>query len=78
MAAKKIVRTASGLRDALFDQMDNLNAGTVAANEARAFAALSGNIIKSVEMQLKYEAMRIAGTAPALGQMKLVGHEPKA
>lgn len=75
---KKIVRTASGLRNALFDQLDALNNKTVVANDARAFSALAGNIIKSVEVQMRYEAMRADGLQPALSDMPLVVHEEQS
>lgn len=73
MAHKKVVRTAAGLRDTLFDQIDALKAKKISPLEARAFASLSSTIIKSVEVQLKFEAMKLAGDVPpSLAEMKLV------
>lgn len=76
MKSKKVERTASGLRDALFDQLDGLNAKKVTHQEARAFASVTANILKSVEVQLKFQQMHKDGMAPTLAPMKLVTDAP--
>jgi len=79
MKSKKVTRTAAGLRDTLFDQIDALNGKKITAGEAKAFACLAGTIIKSVEVQLKFEGMKMAGTVPpALGEMRLVPDATRA
>lgn len=71
----RIERSANGLREALFDQLDSLRAKKIQANEAKAFSNVAQTIIKSVEVQIRYETMRLAGDLPpGLAEMKLVGN----
>lgn len=75
----KIERSANGLRSALFDQLDGLQAKKITANDAKAFSNVAQTIIKSVEVQIKYETMRLAGDLPpGLAEMKLVGDASRA
>lgn len=57
----KIERTGSGLREAIFDQMERLRDGEAESTDARAFAALANALIKSVEVQIAYEKLKITG-----------------
>ena len=70
----KIERSANGLREALFDQLDGLRSKKIQPNEAKAFSGLAQTIIKSVEVQIKYETMKLSGDIPGMGEMKLVGN----
>ena len=54
-APKKIVRTAAGLRDALFDEMDRLRAGQSNPQQAQAVAKLACQIINSVKAEIEYQ-----------------------
>ena len=56
-----IVRTGAGLRDALFDMMEQLRDGGVDVSEAREFGKLAAHIIESVKVQMEHERMRAAG-----------------
>lgn len=70
---KKMERTAAGLRDALFDQLERLRDRTCDSEEAKAFALLANGIIGSVEVQLKFEEMKVKGTIPQhLTEMNLI------
>jgi hypothetical protein len=77
-----IVRTASGLREALFNEMDRVIAGTSTPAQARSIALLANSIIDSVAMEVEVARMRnlLSGGAHAvqdeIGAMKLVDHTP--
>ncbi len=47
-----MVRTSAGLRDALFDELDGLRAGTTNPAKANAVAKLAGQVIDTVKMEL--------------------------
>lgn len=51
---KKIVRTAAGLRDALFDELDRLREGNSNASEAQATAKLACQIINCVKAEVEF------------------------
>lgn len=53
---KKIVRTAAGLRDALFDELDRLREGDSCASEAQATAKLACQIINCVKAEIEFNA----------------------
>lgn len=70
---KAIARSASGLRESLFDMLELLRSGEVDSQTAKTFALLSMTIIKATEMQLQYERMRLDSEVPGnLTDMKLV------
>lgn len=58
---KPIPRTAEGLRDALFDQLEQLNSGESELDTAKAFASVSNAILKSVEVELSFHKARARG-----------------
>jgi len=68
---KKIVRTSEGLRNALFDEMDNLRAGTSDTKRASMVAKLANTIVgvAKVEMEhARYEDMpKLGGDTLKLG-----------
>lgn len=70
---KPIKRSASGLRESLFDMLELLRAGEVDVQTAKTYALLSMTIIKATEMQLQYEKMRLDSEVPShLTDMSLV------
>lgn len=54
-------RTSAGLRDTLFTAMENLIAGDMKPNEAKALCGLADTICKTVKMEMDAEKMRRAG-----------------
>lgn len=54
--AKKIVRTASGLRDAMFDELDALRAGESNPQMAQAVAKLACQIVNSVKAEIEFHS----------------------
>ena len=77
----RVTRTAGGLRDALFDELDAIRAGESNPTRANAVAKLSSSVVDTVRMELdvlKYAkgsntppvlgATAIGGEALALGQ----------
>jgi len=52
------VRTSAGLRDALFDELDRVRAGTSNPTCANAVAKLASGVIESVRMELCGERRR--------------------
>ena len=57
-APTKIERNTSGIRDVLFDQIDRLRNGDCDVGEAKAVAALVGQIIASVNMDIAVAKLR--------------------
>ena len=64
------VRTSAGLRDALFDELDNLRNGSTNPARANAVAKLAGQVVDTVKMELdvqKHIAKHKSSGTPALG-----------
>lgn len=61
---KPIIRSSAGLRDALFDELDNLRSGKTNATAANATAKLAATIVATVEMEM--EVHRVMSKLPAL------------
>lgn len=55
---KKIVRTSAGLREALFDAMENLRDGNIEANDAKALASLSQQICNTVSLEIEVAKLK--------------------
>lgn len=53
-----IPRTSAGLRDALFDAFEQLRAGNIEANDAKALAALSNQICATVSLEIEVAKLR--------------------
>ncbi len=51
-----IVRTSSGLRDALFDEWDRLRTGNSNPKQAMAVAHLAKQIVNSVKIEIEFAA----------------------
>lgn len=54
----EIERTSTGLRDLLFDQIERLRSGKCEVGEARAVAALAGQIVNTVHMEIAVASLR--------------------
>lgn len=48
------MRTSAGLRDALFDEIDDLRAGNSNAARARSVAMLANSVLQSVSAEIEY------------------------
>lgn len=76
---KKVGRDMDGLREALFDSLEKLLNGEIEATQAKAVATIALTVIKSVEVQIEYERLRIDSKVPAaLPNMPLQQRLPKA
>lgn len=66
-------RTAAGLREVLFEQIDGLRSGRVSATDAKAVATVAATILKSVEveMQFRAQAAEIKDGSAELGSLPL-------
>ncbi len=51
---RKIVRTAAGLRDALFDELDCLRSGDTSAAQAQATSKLACQIVNCVKAEIEF------------------------
>ena len=54
--SKTVVRTSSGLRGVLFDELDALRAGDSNPQRAQAVAKLACQIINSVKMEIEFHS----------------------
>lgn len=64
MSKSAIDRSMDGLREALFDALDQLRAGTIDHIQARAISGVAMTIIKSAEVQIEYEQARLESKVP--------------
>lgn len=55
---RTIVRTSAGIRDALIDEMERLINGETDAKTSSAVGRLAGEVVKTVEMELKVEEFK--------------------
>lgn len=69
-----VVRTSAGLRNALFDELDGLRAGTTNPARANAVAKLADQVMATVQMEMdvqkhltKHGQRKPSEQAPALG-----------
>ena len=74
--AAPVVRTAEGLRDALFDVLDGLRRQIVTPQQAMAAAKLASQIVNLVRVEIDFqshaECLRISGVDHgSLGVLKL-------
>ena len=56
--ADSVERSSSGLRDLLFDTIDRLRTGKATVGEARAIAALAGQVVNTVHMEIAIANLR--------------------
>lgn len=75
MTSKKVKRNTQGLRDVLFDEIENLRDGDGDPTRAMAVANLAKQIINVAKVEIDYHREMIkmteAGNAPKLGTMEL-------
>lgn len=69
---KPVIRTSAGLRDALFDTLDNLRTGKISPTSANATAKIAAAIVSTVEMEL--EVHRIMNRIPNGNAQALLEH----
>ena len=65
-----VQRTAEGLRDALFDELNLVRAGKVDTKHARAVATLAKNIIESAKLELAHRIF-LKGIRGVAGEVPL-------
>lgn len=53
--ASPIIRTSAGLRDAIFDEIDAIRAGTSNPTRANAVAKLATGIVETVRMEIEVQ-----------------------
>lgn len=73
--AKQYARSTDGLRDALFDEMEDLRVGASHPQEALAFASLAGRVIESCDLDLRREAANERAEQRALRNRELAARE---
>ena len=56
-ASKVYERSVSGLRDALFDEIQDLRDGVATPTEAKAMSDLAGRIIETLNMEIRAEEL---------------------
>lgn len=61
----KIERTSAGLREALFDAIENLRAGNIEASDGKAIASLSQQICNTVSLEIDVAKLRMQYPADA-------------
>ena len=61
---KKIVRTSEGLRNALFDEMDNLRNGETDTKRASMVAKLANTIVSVAKVEMEHHRFE---DMPAMG-----------
>lgn len=54
------VRTSTGLRDALFDELDAIRNGTSNPTRANAVAKLAASVVDTVRIEVEVQRLRIA------------------
>ena len=70
MVPMSIKRTSSGLRNALFDEIDALRRGESNPARARSVAALASTALKSVEVEIEHHKY-VADFSKSGGQKKI-------
>lgn len=70
---ERMQRSVAGLREGLFSMLDKIAAGKVENATAKTYAHTAMTIVKSLEVQLEFERMRIAKEIPiSLDEIALV------
>jgi len=67
-----ISRSTTGLRSALFDEMEALRNGTSNAQRARSIAMMANSILQSVQVEIEYHKYVSANATKIAGQPKVV------
>lgn len=67
-----ISRSTSGLRNALFDEMEALRGGSSNAQRARSIAMMANSILQSVQVEIEYHKYVHANGGTLGGQKKVI------
>ena len=67
-----IARSTSGLRSALFDEMEALRSGSSNAQRARSIAMMANSILQSVQVEIEYHKYVSSNRPKIEGQSKIV------
>lgn len=68
-----VSRSTSGLREALFEEMDALRSGASNAQRARSIAMMANSILQSVQVEIEYHKYVSADRNRSIqGQQKVV------
>src|SRR5262245_22126717 len=75
-ATAPMKRTASGLREVLFEEIDQLRNGTSDPGRARSVALLANSVLESIQVEIEYHkyvnyATKGKGAVPRLGSLEL-------
>lgn len=72
LAKTPITRSTSGLRTALFEEMEALRQGTSNAQRARSVAMMANSILQSVQVEIEYHKYVNANQGKVVGESKVV------
>ena len=72
LTATTITRSTSGLRSALFEEMEALRNGKSNAQRARSVAMMANSILQSVQVEIEYHKYVKANEGRVVGQGKVV------
>lgn len=72
IANTPITRSTSGLRSALFEEMEALRNGDSNAQRARSVAMMANSILQSVQVEIEYHKYVSANRGKIDGQEKVV------
>lgn len=72
LATTPITRSTSGLRTALFEEMEALRSGTSNAQRARSVAMMANSILQSVQVEIEYHKYVNANQGKVVGENKVV------
>jgi hypothetical protein len=78
---RSVTRTSAGLRDALFDEIDGLRAGTSDGPRANAIARIAGEIVNTVHMEIavqRYQVQTDKARRPILPESVNLGRVDEA
>ncbi len=67
-----ITRSTSGLRTALFEEMEALRSGKSSAQQARSVAMMANSILQSVQVEIEYHKYVKANGGRVEGEQKVV------
>lgn len=68
----QIIRSTSGLRAALFEEMEALRSGESNAQRARSVAMMANSILQSVEVEIEYHKYVSTNRSKIEGEQKVV------
>ena len=77
-AKKTYARTLEGLRDSLFDELEDLRQGVSAPHEAIAFSNLARQIVNTADIEIRRSELMIKARALRLREKELGLSPPSA